>query len=1178
MLSRVLILMLMSFSLLACGGGGGGGGTDVPDGAAPSAPGTPDLAAASDTGVSATDNITSDNTPTFIGSGGVAGHVVTLYANGIEVGSATVAGNGSWSVTSSVLADNSYSITARYTDADDNQSVASPALTPVVIDTLAPSAPAMPDLLASSDTGESDSDNITSDNTPTFVGSGGVAGHTVTVYANAVAVGSALVSAGGSWSVTSSVLADDSYSITARYTDIAGNQSADSDALNPVQINTTSLSAPAAPDLDAASDTGVSDSDNITSDNTPTFIGTGGTAGDTVTAFANGSQIGTGTVAGDGSWSVTSSMLADDSYSITVRYTSLAGNQSDASAALEPLIIDTQAPAAPVVSVESASGISGTAGAGETITLYDDSAAIVASTGTDESGQWSIAASELPGGSGHGFSGQVSATDLAGNESLTSSVGPIDDPAPTLVTGRIAGAVMKDADVCASVFDGNWIPLGCTISDEEGYFGFDIAPQDGPVLVEIAATVNTRGICAAPAGCGDAGFADEYDVQPGATLQLLIPGDRFSGELAVTPLTHMAASWAMKVPGPLDNNVVALSLTRVADLFALEEDFFSRLLPDITNAAELNDAAADALSHAILAAGFAQLAATDAVDAAALTDQAALMFAWLGGQVWLQSGQIVLDDLAAGIDLSAYPELAQWLSTIDYEAYPDLLALADEYNVISYIGFDNLISAGSEVAAHLAVADDFSALVSRWGDNYVTTMAGATGFDAAAFAEATGLLDRFEHYRALSAAADAELDPVTRHLAWLYADATSRERTIGMLKVVLEAVQFSLDGSICVPQRKNLQSCNVEPPYADLKNVGTLINPSYRVELRGARYGQTVNINLPSTDIRTFLQGGTMTMPVTGTITNGTSVTTLNINIDLDITNNDLSGFQAMGNLDFANSSLLDPLLEQLLADLHIKVTVRGSGSVASTSPAIGSYSFSNLNTSLTFNRRVLTQGENGPVLTARLNTGSRTNPAGELLASIVGETAFDLVIDDPFSLDIAYLVQRAGLPPMQIRLSGDLEGTAPLVEALSNWIESNLDADIVLEEIDFDALLAELDFSLLALDGSASLTILDGELGQQQYHFSISDGGFNVSTLAGAEPVLSLRVSGLAGYLYSGDTLISTVHIGNQGQGVVLSLVNDSQRFYSSLDSGAMLPFDSLLEFLTLLYETFAPAEEPAP
>jgi hypothetical protein len=751
--------------------------------------------------------------------------------------------------------------------------------------------------------------------------------------------------------------------------------------------------------------------------------------------------------------------------------------------------------------------------------------------------------------------------------------GPGDEEPPVarLVNGRVAAGVIGNADVCVSVYAAGWQQLGCEVTDETGRFGFDIEPQSGPVRVEVTAAVSTRMICPAPAGCGAAAFGEEVAVTPGSVLRTIVPGNLFAGDISVTPLTHMAANWAEKVPGSLNNNVVMLSLNRTAALFDLAADFAYQPIIDITLAAERNDASAVSLRHSLLAAAFAELGAQENLPAELIAEQAGLMFAWLGGQVWLQSGQLVLDDLLSGIDLEAYPELLEWIGSVDFEAYPELLELADEYNTINYYGFDSLVTAANTASHHVSAGVDFSALLSPWEGRALTTLSASTGYDESAFDAAVALLDSFEHYRLAAAAADAALDPVTRNLAWLYASETDRERTVGALRVLMEAVQFSLDGSICVPQRMNLQPCNVEPPYADLKKIG-IIGNSYRVELRGSRYGQTVNINLPSVDIRDFLRDGTMTMPITGTITNGTSVITLNLNIDLDIRSNNLNGFKALCNLCFADSNQLNPLLDALIADLHIVVTLRGSGSVASTTVGVGSYSFANLNTGLTFNRRVITQGAEGPVLTAHLTAGNRTNPAGEVLTSLPEEKAFELILDDPFSIDIAYGADRAGLPMMRYRLGGEIGGMTPLLEVLTNWIESNLDEEIVLEEIDFEALLAELDFDLLALDGYASIEVLDPERGHQQYHFTVDSEGLHVSLLAGATPVMSLRFSGLAGYLFAGETLVSTVHVGNADQGLVLSLVNGSQRFYTGLDHGAMLPFDSLFEFLGLLYETFAP------
>lgn len=110
-------------------------GTYSPGVTPPDAPSAPDLAAASDSGSSNTDNITNDNTPTFTGTSQPS-KTIKLYANAAEVGSATADGSGNWSITSSSLTSGTYSITAKASDSN-GESAASTALS-VTIDTQSP--------------------------------------------------------------------------------------------------------------------------------------------------------------------------------------------------------------------------------------------------------------------------------------------------------------------------------------------------------------------------------------------------------------------------------------------------------------------------------------------------------------------------------------------------------------------------------------------------------------------------------------------------------------------------------------------------------------------------------------------------------------------------------------------------------------------------------------------------------------------------------------------------------------------------------------------------------------------------------------------------------------------------------------------------------------------------------
>ena len=103
-------------------------------------------------------------------------------------------------------------------------------------------------------------------------------------------------------------------------------------------LDTVAPAVPASPDLLAASDSGVSSTDNITDVTTPTFTGTA-EAGSTVTLFDGSIVVGTG-VATAGAWSITASSLASGTHSITANATDVAGNVSAASAAL-PVTIGT---------------------------------------------------------------------------------------------------------------------------------------------------------------------------------------------------------------------------------------------------------------------------------------------------------------------------------------------------------------------------------------------------------------------------------------------------------------------------------------------------------------------------------------------------------------------------------------------------------------------------------------------------------------------------------------------------------------------------------------------------------------------------------------------------------------------------------------------------------------------
>jgi len=311
---------------------------------APAAPGTLDLATASDSGDNTSDDLTNDDTPTITGTGGTPGDTVTLYdSDGTTVlGRATVAPDGSWSIDSTTLTHGDHDLKATYTDPAGNESDPSSALT-VTIDTMAPAAPGTLDLATASDSGDNTSDDLTNDDTPTITGTGGTPGDTVTLYDSdgTTVLGRATVAPDGSWSIDSTTLTHGDHDLTATYTDPAGNESDPSDALT-VTIDTMAPAAPGTLDLATASDSGDNTSDDLTNDDTPTIRGTGGTPGDTVTLYdSDGTTVlGRATVAPDGSWSIDSTTLTHGDHDLTATYTDPAGNESDPSGVLTVTVVN----------------------------------------------------------------------------------------------------------------------------------------------------------------------------------------------------------------------------------------------------------------------------------------------------------------------------------------------------------------------------------------------------------------------------------------------------------------------------------------------------------------------------------------------------------------------------------------------------------------------------------------------------------------------------------------------------------------------------------------------------------------------------------------------------------------------------------------------------------------------
>ena len=261
--------------------------------------GTPDLVAASDSGSSNSDNITSVTAPSFtvaLGATVVAGDTVELLLGGSPLAhpvthtvtaAEVTAGSVSLAVTAGDLgADGVKQVSARLSDGLGNSSTTG-ALS-VTLDTTAP-AETLAITAIASDTGSSSSDFTTSDTTLTVSGTNGAlaAGEKIQVSSDGGTTWTDVVQNGTSWSLVDTTVHPSSFIYQARIIDTAGNIG--TTASQAVTIDTTAPGEALAITA-IASDTGSSSSDFITSDTTLTVSGTNGalSAGEKIQVSSDG--------------------------------------------------------------------------------------------------------------------------------------------------------------------------------------------------------------------------------------------------------------------------------------------------------------------------------------------------------------------------------------------------------------------------------------------------------------------------------------------------------------------------------------------------------------------------------------------------------------------------------------------------------------------------------------------------------------------------------------------------------------------------------------------------------------------------------------------------------------------------------------------------------------------------
>jgi hypothetical protein len=300
-------------------------------------------------------------------------------------------------------------------------------------------APSALDLDLSSDSGRSGTDDITSDSTPTISGLAPAGANVVLSSDLAGVVGSNTASGSGAWSITPSVaLSAGVHQFTA--TADGGPASAPLS----VTIDTTAPASPTSLSLDPASDTGGSNSDRVTTDNTPTISGEAEALA--IVTLASNLDGTVGTTGANSPWSLTATTLQNGTHQVTAMATDTAGNASTASAALT-ITIDT---ANPTVTVNQAVGQADPASSAPvefTVTFNESVSGLVA-------GDFLIS----------GSAGPASPTISGGTSSYTLTVGSVTGEG-TVSLSLPAGAA---ADLAGNTSDASTGADGTVEIDQHG--------------------------------------------------------------------------------------------------------------------------------------------------------------------------------------------------------------------------------------------------------------------------------------------------------------------------------------------------------------------------------------------------------------------------------------------------------------------------------------------------------------------------------------------------------------------------------------------------------------------------------------------------------------------------------------------------------------------------------------
>lgn len=694
------------------------------------------------------------------------------------------------------------------------------------------------------------------------------------------------------------------------------------------------------------------------------------------------------------------------------------------------------------------------------------------------------------------------------------------------VSGRAVKGIAQQAEVLAyQRVGGSWSQVGSTLTDDEGRFTFASGLPAGVVRLVVQPTTagTSRLVCDAASGCGAAGL-DIGDVDTNGTFDFgetmpmpetfrmtaIIPGERPADyEVAITPVTHLMASYIERLPVSLEDKHVAMARAQIEGLLDVDENFLWQAPPDLTDAAEVDAASAETLHHALVSAAFAELGGaaphtvlnTYAYRYAGLAGQLPVSYgssrhalATAASSVLAHVNQLRVDAAQALLDAQA--PFTAWL---EQEGTLTRVALNGDYNP------DNLNRARLSL-------DELRDYLNQAG------------------------IDENGDFLATQAA----------QFSWV-----NNNEMLGLLQTVLESVgavvMASLQASMAdIPDAPALpETINIAGVSDGLTaTLDTTTTPMQLTIAGTSVLGQTVNIVVEITSIIGGIDQGVLTYTLsTGEINNAQQTGSMQGALQIEFYND------TQGITDFLVAyasdpeALNDPLMQDklyaFLAALHVRASIEGSMSLAATSApeqaltgAIAAWAEVDI---------PALQNEND-LLEIQLTSGYLESPNGDRIYSLEGvEPALSITVDDSATLDTAFGFEAFTLPPMEVTANGALNGLDTLVAS----IIADLATLETFDPVAIMAALMEIDISMLDLAGTGTLDIFE-DTGTKHWDFVLDGNRFDVSQPNSTENALSFYLASLeGGFILSGGEPVAAVTIDWMNLGAAIYSIDGSADHY---------------------------------